>query len=106
MKPSENSSTSFKILVSLLPVIFSIFVLGFEVRKATATTGATGATGATGVTGVTGVTGTGGGTAAETEIEIAGGPGGGDWPLAMALLDPLGSFWLGKCGKLIRQTRI
>ena len=100
MKPSENSSTSFKILVSLLPVIFSIFVLGFEVRKATATTGATGATG------VTGVTGTGGGTAAETEIEIAGGPGGGDWPLAMALLDPLGSFWLGKCGKMIRKTRI
>lgn len=100
MKPSENSSTSFKKLVSLLPVIFSIFVLGFEVRKATATTGATGATG------VTGVTGTGGGTAAATEIEIAGGPGGGDWPPAMALLDPLGSFWLGKCGKMIRKTRI
>ena len=97
MKPSENSSTSFKILVSLLPVIFSIFVLGFEVRKATATTGATG---------VTGVSGTGGGTAAATEIEIAGGPGGGDWPPAMALLDPLGSFWLGKCGKMIRKTRI
>ena len=33
LKPSENSSTSFKMLVSLLPLIFSIFFFGIRGQK-------------------------------------------------------------------------